>query len=257
VIDLTAADVVIKQDPDDAPAKKEKSGFEYPENWTDPVDGGTKDKCLIRLDPTSDEYVRVISLFCLAVNLSTRMIIKDGADPHAELAYIDREIREHMAAFEILEIERVQNRHLLMMYTSFCDSIELSASASGQKVTEEIVYHGTNDPNSMEICTEGLNRSFVLTHRFGLGSYAAPGAGGPIHHAVTSDTSGQKVGYIVVLKMSSTKIGKTSSSDKKPPKGCDCGGSRDGYDGHFRVIFNDSQSCPIYRIKIKWIGKKK
>jgi hypothetical protein len=55
--------------------------------------------------------------------------------------------------------------------------------------------------------------------------------------------------------MSSTKIGYTQTGQKEPPVGCDCGGSSDGYDAWFRVIFDDNQACPIYIIEFEWFGQ--
>ena len=257
-IDLTPDVVLVKAEPAEEKPKHGVDPKVYA-NWTDPdpSTGGTRDNCTIPLDPDSEEAMAVKNQFLHSIYRGASKLRHEksqglGGSP---MSYVSKEIIKDPIQFEFKRVSRVQNKKAEERYKLFCDQLEEEHKGT-RKLVEERVYHGSDEKSVTNIARSKLNRSYTHTQAFGLGAYVATEPFVAIHHAlIKPQAGGRKIGYIAVCKMSSTKIGYTQTGDKEPPAGCDCGGSSDGYDAWFRIIFDDNQSCPIYIIEFEWFGR--
>jgi hypothetical protein len=256
-IDLTPDVVLVKAEPAEENPKHGVDPKVYA-NWTnpDPSTGKTRENCIIPIDLESAEAMAVKNEFLFSIHRGASKVRNEKVHGFARspIGYISKHILSDSLGFEFLEISRVQNKKAEERYKLFCDHL-VEDHKGTRKVVEERVYHGSDEDSVTKIALSKLNRSYTHTKAYGAGAYAAAEPFAAIHHALNKPhAGGRKIGYIVVCKMSSTKIGHTFTGDNEPPAGCDCGGSSDGYDAWFRIIFDDNQACPIYIIKFEWFG---
>jgi hypothetical protein len=146
------------------------------------------------------------------------------------------------------KVHRVQNKHVEEAFGLHLQHLAGDDLENLGKIKHERVYHGTSDIAFKIVKGDGFNRSKTIAAAYGNGTYFSRYSLLGAHHALNK---GRTVGYVIVCKMASTKIGKTYPCSSEPNDGCDCGGSGDDYESWIRVSFKDSQVCSEYILEIE------
>ena len=115
----------------------------------------------------------------------------------------------------------------------------------------KILYHGTNEDMAHNIVDDGFNRSYTVSHRFGRGTYFANGLIA-WNHALRKYIP-NPTGVILISAIAYTKIGKTHGQDRKPPDGCDLGGSDDSDKPLIAASFADNQALPTHYAEVMFV----
>jgi hypothetical protein len=150
------------------------------------------------------------------------------------------------------KVFRVQNKHIEESFGLHLQHLAGDDLENIDKIKHERVYHGTSEIAFDIVNGAGFNRSKTTGDAYGNGTYYARYSLLATHHALNK---GRRVGYVIVCKFASTKIGKTSRYSTEPNHGCDCGGSGDDYKAWIRTSFRDSQVCPEYILEIELENK--
>ncbi|KAJ7338280.1 hypothetical protein JRQ81_011042 [Phrynocephalus forsythii] len=158
----------------------------------------------------------------------------------------------------IVQVEKVVHPLLCQQYQLKKAAME---KACGHQQVERLLYHGTTEESSREICQHGFNRSFCGKNgtRYGHGVYFATNASlsAQEQYSPTSHRSGNK--YIFVTQTLVGDYTAGSQSMRAPPlREGDAGLRR--YDStvdnphhpSLFVIFNDTQAYPKYLITCRW-----
>lgn len=149
---------------------------------------------------------------------------------------------------KITKVSRVQNKQSEDKFELHLQHLAGDYKENLKNIKYERVYHGTDEVALKIVRMGGFNRSKTVAVAYGNGAYFARYGQLSIYHAFKKRP---KTGYVIVCKMASTKIGRTTSYSTEPNDGCDIGGSGDDYTAWIRVSFNDSQVCPEYIIEIE------
>jgi hypothetical protein len=180
MVDLTDDPVQVKTEPgDDLPRKRKVVRFVTPANWTEPsaadaANGSTKEHCLNVVEQDSEEYKKVEEALRLSLHRGSTKLMYEENTPHPRgdlwpAAYIGKGCKTMPQCFEITKMVRVQNETSSLGHMVIRDSMITKVGIANLK--EETVYHGTNPETAKKIGLEGFNRSFTITHRFGVGCY--------------------------------------------------------------------------------------
>jgi hypothetical protein len=265
VIDLT----LVKQEPDEVDKPQSAAGSKkaieigIPPHWTEPNDedkraGDTIFSCLNNVLLDSEEGKAVLTEFRKNLCEGCVMITRDDiAYRNGKMRepppgnYIRHEFKSLPLEWEPEALERVQN---LTEYAAN-EVFKKTISLAGKVPVIETIYHGTSKDIAKKIAKTKFDRGYTHNTRFGHGAYGDTRGEVALHHAYEGQRNIQgAVGYVVIGKCVSSKIGKTQGNSREPPTGCDIGGSGDDYDTLFRVSFRDGQFVPEYVLRIRYTG---
>ena len=271
VVDLTSSqeEVVVKPEPvEDVPVVKDAKFPNTPAHWTEPSDydksnGVHKNKCLVTLDRNSQEFINVEATMRQNFLDDQKVIQKEDNDYHHGIKwnrhnkppgnYVKRVLKElsNQSLLEIDCIKRVQNLAHVMSHESFKQVLDFQ-KAPDAVLKGKTVYHGTDDYTAEQIGKDGFNRSFTQAHRYGHGVYFSRGLIA-WNHALDCGVMNPS-GAIIVSTIAYTKIGQSDADSKRPPDGCDLGGSDSDDNASIFTSFSDNQAIPEYIAYVKYTG---
>uniref|UniRef100_A0A667WWT4 Si:ch73-252i11.1 n=1 Tax=Myripristis murdjan TaxID=586833 RepID=A0A667WWT4_9TELE len=155
-----------------------------------------------------------------------------------------------MAGFDIVQIERIQNKKLWEFYD--CQKNYMKKNNAGRNVQEKKLFHGTDSKHVHAICHDNFDWRICGTHgtAFGRGSYFARDAKYSHSYTGQSDVKSMFVSLVLVGQYT-----RGSSDYVRPP-------SKDGGDVHFYdscvddvrnpsifVVFEKHQIYPEYLLQ--------
>ncbi|XP_022091731.1 poly [ADP-ribose] polymerase 14-like isoform X2 [Acanthaster planci] len=173
----------------------------------------------------------------------------------SEYIAVERHLQTTSAVQQIQEIQRIQNKELLMQYKTLKAAME---ARLGRPDIEKTLYHGTDEKTSDKINKQGFNRSFCgkKATDYGNGTYFAvkadysaqdkysnPNANGVKHMYLAKVLVGD---YVRGSQGMITPPNKPSHPDQQYDSVVD-----NIYQPGIFVIFHDAQAYPEFLIKFK------
>ncbi|XP_074745857.1 protein mono-ADP-ribosyltransferase PARP10 [Strix uralensis] len=223
--------------------------------------GGAHVVAVSRSRPPMESARRLLGPTALGLEEEVRLMpLAEDSEEFRDTAHHFYETLEELRGqIGVVKVEKLIHPLLYQQYQLKKASMEVARAGT---TVERVLFHGTTEPSSREICLHGFNRSFCGKNAalYGLGVYFAAEAAVSVQERYSPRSpDGNKFVFVAKVLTGEYAVGGQGlrapplREGAGPPLRYDSVVDNPRHPGIF-VIFNDTQAYPQYLITCRWHG---